>query len=283
MRSKNLLKKRLDEAVSDADFDVCTDAGGDENMDRFVAMAEELLDGPKLRGFYKEIGCSNAEAVGLLYILWRWSMKNADNDGKLLNTDLSDVQQMYVSSVVASDVDAHEIVTALVDQGWIDVADDGTLSIHDWASNQEYWIRYKKNRDRDAARKREERARNRAEEPELAEQLTLEQEPAKTSVSPSDKVEPNGFREAYDLYPKHTGRSDALKAYNARVKEGFSAEEILSAVSAYRKECEAERRDKKYIKNPSTFFGPGGFVQEYMQKQPEIPNPQNDDENPFEE
>lgn len=252
-------------------------------MDRFVAMAEELLDGPKLRGFYKEIGCSNAEAVGLLYILWRWSMKNADNDGKLMNTDLSDIQQMYACSVIASNVDPIDIAAALVHQGWVDAADDGTLSIHDWASNQEYWIRYKKNRDRDAARKREDRARKRGETTEQAEQLALEQEPVKTPVSASDKAEPTGFREAYDLYPKHTGRSDALKAYNARIKEGFSAEEILSAVSVYRKECESERRDKKYIKNPSTFFGPGGFVQEYMQKQPEIPNPQNDDENPFEE
>lgn len=278
----SLSKKMLDNAVSDADFDFCT-GGGDENMDRFVAMAEELLDGPKLRGFYKEIGCSNAEAVGLLYILWRWSMKNADNDGKLLNTDLADVQQMYVSSVVGGEVNASEIVNALVEQGWIDVAEDGTLSIHDWASNQEYWIRYKKNRDRDAARKREDRARKRGETAEHAEQLAIEQEPAKTPVSASDKAEPTGFREAYDLYPRHTGRSDALKAYNARIKEGFSAEEILSAVAAYKKECESEHREQKYIKHPATFFGPNGFVQEYMQKNSEITKPQNEDENPFEE
>lgn len=278
----NLSKKMLDNAVSDADFDFCT-GGGEENMDRFVAMAEELLDGPKLRGFYKEIGCSNAEAVGLLYILWRWSMKNADNDGKLLNTDFEDIRQMYASSLIASSNDARHIVSALVDQGWIDVSEDGTISIHDWASNQEYWIRYKKNRDRDAARKREDRARKKGETNEQVECIAFEQEPVKTPVSASDKAEPTGFREVYDLYPRHTGRADALKAYNARIKEGFSAEEILSAVVAYKKECESERREQKYIKHPATFFGPGGFVQEYIQKSSETIKSTGDDENPFEE
>lgn len=282
MKSINLSKKRLDEAVSDAGFDVCADAGGDENMDRFVAMAEELLDGPKLRGFYKEIGCSNAEAVGLLYILWRWSMKNADNDGKLMNTDLSDIQQMYACSVIASNVDPIDIAAALVHQGWVDVADDGTLSIHDWASNQEYWIRYKKNRDRDAARKREERARSRAFV-ETDEQLAMEPEAEKEPRTAPDRAEPTGFREAYDLYPRHTGRADAIKAYNARLKEGFSAEEIQSAVIAYKQECESEHREKKYIKHPATFFGPGGFVQEYMKSRVATANPLDDDDNPFEE
>lgn len=256
---------------------------GGDNVERFVAVAEDLIDGAKMRGLYKKLGCSNAEAVGFLTILWRWGMKgNANDEGLLLNADKSDIVGMFKGTLVGSGVDIETLVQVLVDEKWIDDEPDG-LYIHDWPKHQEYWIQYCRRRDKDTERKRAERARARqaANSPSQQMQMADINLPStrKTDVSTASH---NGFEEAYDAYPKKTGRTDAAKAYKARLNEGYSPQEILDAVNAYAAECRASRREKQYIKNPATFFGPGGWIKEYMGKN-EISQqePTDNEANPF--
>lgn len=71
---------------------------------------------------------------------------------------------------------------------------------------------------------------------------------------------PEIFEEAWKAYPKREGgnsKSEAVKAWNARVRLGVKAEDILSGVLRYAAYCEAKGMTAtQYVKQAATFFGP---------------------------
>lgn len=79
-------------------------------------------------------------------------------------------------------------------------------------------------------------------------------------------VDPEGFVECWSAYPKRDGgnsRADALKAYRGRLKNGASPVELLAGVKRYAAYCAS--RDivgTAFVKQASTFFGPGDHWQE---------------------
>lgn len=67
------------------------------------------------------------------------------------------------------------------------------------------------------------------------------------------------FEQAWSEYPARPGASkaDAFKAWKARLKEGVSPEDLIAGTQRYAAYCQACRTEPAYIKQPSTFFGPG--------------------------
>lgn len=63
------------------------------------------------------------------------------------------------------------------------------------------------------------------------------------------------FEETYKVYPRKGDKQKAYKCYQARLKEGYSEEELMTATKNYAAYCEKEKREQKYIKLASTFFG----------------------------
>jgi hypothetical protein len=77
------------------------------------------------------------------------------------------------------------------------------------------------------------------------------------------------FESAWSAYPKRAGgnsRAEALKAWNARVKSGKRAEDMIAGVKRYSAFCEAKGNvGTEYVKQASTFFGPSlHFEEEWM-------------------
>lgn len=72
--------------------------------------------------------------------------------------------------------------------------------------------------------------------------------------------EPEGFGECWSAYPKREGgnsRSEALKAYRARLKAGASPADLLAGVSRYATYCQSKGLiGTSYVKQGKTFFGP---------------------------
>lgn len=70
------------------------------------------------------------------------------------------------------------------------------------------------------------------------------------------------FESAWLAYPPRPGASktDAFKAWSARLAEGIGPEVMISAVKRYAAYCTAMRTEPQYIKQPSTFLGPGGHI-----------------------
>ncbi|RAN86014.1 hypothetical protein B5P41_31745, partial [Bacillus sp. SRB_28] len=88
--------------------------------------------------------------------------------------------------------------------------------------------------------------------------------PGGQSQSEGDKPEPkktypDEFELVWSIYPKRAGvnsKSDAFKAWNARIRDGTAAEEIYSGVERYAAFVKFEGSlNTQYVKQAKTFFG----------------------------
>jgi hypothetical protein len=63
------------------------------------------------------------------------------------------------------------------------------------------------------------------------------------------------FENIYKEYPRKGDKKKSYACFLARLKEGYSEEELLTATRNYADYCKKEKREEKYIKMASTFFG----------------------------
>lgn len=82
----------------------------------------------------------------------------------------------------------------------------------------------------------------------------------------SDTAKNSGFEAVWTIYPRKKDKAAARKAYDARLRDGWSPDELLSAVKAYAAECRREKRDEKYTKHGATFFGASTPFSDYIPK-----------------
>ncbi len=254
----------------------------------------EQVTGGKLRELAKHIGCSQNEALGILIRFWLWGINNADKYGRIIGADKSDVADVLVAGL-SKDLDAGDVVEALIDSGWVDCEDDN-LYIHDWEEWQEQWYKAKELREKDAARKREERKRKKQETQPPApvipapEPKTQEAEPAeKPAEKPEKKPKSgasgysSGFEEFWKVYPRKVGKGDAYKKYKARLNDGYSEEALLQAAKNYAARCVRERTEEKYIKHAKTFLSDTLPFTDYIREERRQTEtaPGDDGSNPF--
>jgi uncharacterized protein YdaU (DUF1376 family) len=108
------------------------------------------------------------------------------------------------------------------------------------------------------------------------ETLTTNQEPLTTNHNPLKPpkggcVEHPLFAQIWSQYPRRPGasRTDALKAFTARINEGIAPESMLSGVVAYAAYCQKAVSDPKHIKQAATFLGPSKhFESDWTYAQP---------------
>lgn len=87
------------------------------------------------------------------------------------------------------------------------------------------------------------------------------------SISNTEKMTyVNTFEDLWKEYPRKKEKSKAYKCYQARLKDGFSEEELLTAVKNYAEECKKEHREEKYIKLCATFLGPNTPFVDYLKR-----------------
>lgn len=63
------------------------------------------------------------------------------------------------------------------------------------------------------------------------------------------------FENIYNEYPRKGDKKKAYGCFQARLKEGYSEDELLIATKNYAEQCKKEKREQRYIKLASTFFG----------------------------
>lgn len=77
----------------------------------------------------------------------------------------------------------------------------------------------------------------------------------------SQKKYPDEFERVWTIYPKRSGgnsKTDAFKAWNARIRDGTTAREIHEGVERYAAFVKAEGSlNTQFVKQAKTFFGPG--------------------------
>lgn len=80
---------------------------------------------------------------------------------------------------------------------------------------------------------------------------------------------PAGFEEFWKEYPRKVDKGNAYKKYQARIKSGYSPEQLLMAARNYRMECMREHTPDKYIKHAKTFLGDATPLEDYLPKKDE--------------
>lgn len=247
----------------------------------------ESVDGPKLRNLYKSLRCSKFEALGILNFLWLWGLKNAEKDGLVKYADRGDIERYLYGVGAGCRIDAERIVSALVNSGWIDEVPDG-IYLHDWEEWQEQWYKAKERREKDAKRKAERRSAAASGEP-MQTVLSLDNESEKATDPATEPVKKKAgekytpeFDEFWKHYPRKVDKGAAWRKYMTRRKEGFSAEELLTACKNYAAECSRRKTEQEYIKHPKTFLSDSRPFEEYIPRKKEVPAGE-DGGNPFAE
>ena len=78
------------------------------------------------------------------------------------------------------------------------------------------------------------------------------------------------FEEVYSIYPRKGEKKKAYSCFLTRLKEGYSEDELLIATQNYANYCKEEKRELKYIKLASTFFGVNTPFTDYIPKKESI-------------
>lgn len=79
-----------------------------------------------------------------------------------------------------------------------------------------------------------------------------------------DKTYTCAFEELWKAYPRKKEKAGAYKCYKARLADGFSEDELKTAVKRYADECQRQKTEQKYIKLAATFLGPSTPFTDYL-------------------
>lgn len=245
----------------------------------FIAV-DQNLNGGKLRVLAKTLDCSENEARGILINLWIWGISNCREDGFIMGADKKDIADALKSGMRADLVPAF-VVDTLITLNWIEVGEDG-FYIHDWQDwNQipmEYYAmldKEEKRRKANADRVRKHRSKT---ESGKAEQ-SAEKTDAGKNASEGSGYSAN-FESFWKAYPRRVDKGQAYKKYQARLKDGFTPEELQEAAEKYAKQCAKDHTEQKYIKHAKTFLGDATPFVEYIAKKDEGKQPY-DENNPY--
>lgn len=272
-----------------------------ENIMAWISV-HDTIDGPKLRDLCSLLNCTKAQAKGILQALWMWGLNNAGKDGLILKADKYDIESVMSIEIDSGRADRNEAdsitdnliryglcreedrqkvlfqvtetikqfrptpetaVDALIQAHWID-EDAGELYLHDWDRWQKEWYKYKSRLESDAERKR--RGKQSSDEAD-----TDETPPDEETEKPKKRKRidyPDDFLEFYAAYPRQDRKQEAYHAFNARKKEGISAEEMIAAAKSYAAKIHREHTAENFTMQPNTFVGPNYRFKKYVPKNP---------------
>ena len=96
--------------------------------------------------------------------------------------------------------------------------------------------------------------------------LPLEDLEEDVEEKPKRNDYPKDFEAFWADYPRKADKGMAYRKYQARLKDGFSPEEMWQAARNYKMECDRNHTDMKYIKHPKTFLGDATPFVDYIRR-----------------
>ena len=244
----------------------------------WVSVDQKVLGG-KLRKTFKDIGCSRSEALGILVTLWLWAIDNTDQDGLIIGADRADIAEQIRIGV--NGLDPEMVVDNLIKNGWIDEPEAGRLYIHDWFEWRSFYNRYVDGKEKNAERQRAFRNRRKQDSNDDnnsdSNVTVTPDEPKKKSAYSST------FEDFWKVYPRKDDKGMAYKKYNARLNDGYSPEQLLSAARRYAEQIRRDRTEKKFTKQAKTFLSETLPFTDYLPSMQEPQETQKDSVavNPF--
>ena len=74
------------------------------------------------------------------------------------------------------------------------------------------------------------------------------------------------FETFWAAYPRKADKGQCYKKYKARLKDGYSPDELLAAATAYADQCRRQRTEPQFIKHGKTFLGESMSFTEFIPK-----------------
>lgn len=91
-----------------------------------------------------------------------------------------------------------------------------------------------------------------------------EKEKVKENVKEKDNTYSCAFEALWAAYPRKKEKANAYKCYKARLADGFSEDELITAVKRYADECKTRGTEVRYIKLGSTFLSSSTPFADYL-------------------
>lgn len=172
-------------------------------------------------------------ALGIVHALWYFTMEQA-SDG-----DLSSFTLQEITRGCEWTDDAGALVDELVRVGFIDKADNGTLSVHDW---EQYVAAELQRKERKRMYMRERRA-----------QMRDAANPFDTTERRSPEDE---FADWYKAYPRHDGKAAALKAWLklTRSDDLPPLHEMLATLERQKRSPRWTKDKGEYVPMPASYL-----------------------------
>jgi hypothetical protein len=195
----------------------------------------QTIEGHKLRGLKKAVGCSECEAIGILTKLWLWGLDNTDKSGEILNADREDIADLLTGSL-SPKLKPLKIVEALITERWIDDT-GGRLYLHDWPTWQSYWFDYRERLEKDRLRKKSGKQCGNSEENPRKLYGNSGDIPAQPNlIEPTPDI--NSHEATSPLYPRKG--PDATEPFTGTSKDEPDGEQTSSEAEATGKQKQSE-------------------------------------------
>lgn len=246
----------------------------------WISVDQKLIGG-KLRELHKEIECSRNEAIGILIGLWLWGMDNANADGLLRGCGREDIEEQ-ISIGADKRYEPEKAYDALVSGGWLEERDGG-IYIHDWEDWRYHYNKWVADKERNKERQKRFRERHADDNANNngKSNVTDDTKPHENPGKKEERYAEPGFNEFWKIYPRKNDKGQAYRKYKARIKDGYSPDELIAAATAYAAECKRQRTEQQYIKHAKTFLGDSTPFLEYISKKQEAALTRAPGENPF--
>lgn len=218
----------------------------------WVEVHQSLRDHRKLYACADDLDIEPVLLLGMLVSLWLWALDNTPDGG------LDSISNRTIARATRwPEKRADQLVTALINNGWIDRTEDGGIALHDW---KEYGGKLTERRATDRARKRRKAAEGQRNSdgipsekdgtsdgnPPLHYRTLQNTTEHQTPVSPKgatggDAIGPDGpaapavdYKAIQDMYnttctslPRCRTLSDARKkAIHARLRAGYTPDDF---------------------------------------------------------
>jgi predicted phage replisome organizer len=229
------------------------------------------------RDFFKRHDIQIIEGMpnGKDYILFYLKLlcESVDHEGNLRFSDEIPYNEQMLSTITNTNVD---IVRTAIDVfsklGMMDILDDGTFYM---SGIEKLMGSETPEHIREQNRIRQQRYRDKK-------RLAMNEfEPAEALCNDLSRVTRNGekeiekekdinnkytcaFSEFWKNYPRKKEKSKAYKCYKARLNDGYTEDQLLTACINYAAECEHNKTEERYIKHGATFLSANEPFLDYL-------------------
>lgn len=218
-----------------------------------------------------EIKIMESMKDGYIYsnILLKLYLRSLRNEGRLMYKDVIPYTPEILATLIGHQVGTIEKALEIFQKlELIEILDNGAIYMMDI---QNYIGQSSTEADRQRA------YYNRIKNEKASIQGTGGQEAEKLETALPDQSKDPGSKKAisnyskefekfWSMYPRKMDKAQAYKKYNARLKDGFSPDELYTAACNYSGQCQKDKTESKYIKHAKTFLGESTPFLDYLPK-----------------